>query len=222
MEHRTSDMPEEKARNCWASIGVRGDKSCAALVEYAHCRNCPTYSEIAATLLDRPTIPRSDDDEAIYHGSVPIGRAKDQSALVVRLGSEWMGIAIQALDEVVEMRPIHHLPHQASPVVMGVANIHGELVLCLSLDRLLGIDADAGVGKTRRLLVLRSPSGRLAVPVDEVQHTHSYEAADIIDPPAIIGRFGKSFTTGLLRWRDRTIARIDEQRVIEALERCLG
>ena len=218
------EMHKVPDRNCWSSIGVRGDKSCEALAEHAHCRNCPTYSQIAATLLDRAVSHEAGGDWAEHYGAIPeIEKSKDQSAVIFRVGPEWLGIATQALDEVIELRAVHRLPHRHSPVVLGVANVRGELVVCVSLDRLLGIVADhPEESKTRRLLVLRSASGRLAVPVDEVQHTHAYRSDEIIAPPPTIARSISSYTIGLLPWRGRTVARINETRVIEAFEGCLG
>lgn len=218
------EMHQLPHRNCWSSIGVRGDKSCQALAEHAHCRNCPTYSQIAATLLDRAVLHEPGDDWAEHYGAIAgIEKSKDQSAVIFRIGSEWLGIATQALDEVIELRAVHRLPHRHSPVVLGVANVRGELVVCVALDRLLGIVADPPeASKTRRLLVLRSASGRLAVPVDEVQHTHSYRSDDIIAPPTTIARSTSSYTTTLLPWRGRTVARLNETRVIEAFESSLG
>ena len=39
--------------DCWNTIGVAGDQSCARLKEIIHCRNCPNYSAAGVQLLDR-------------------------------------------------------------------------------------------------------------------------------------------------------------------------
>ena len=43
------------------------------------------------------------------------------------------------------MQAIHSLPHQRSRALLGVANVRGALVACLSLVELLGLDSDAQV-----------------------------------------------------------------------------
>lgn len=217
-------LPGAPTRHCWSTIGVRGDKSCEALVRHAHCRNCPTYSELAATLLLRESVREPGNDWTEHYGETQAASLRnDRSALIFRIGSEWFGIATQSLDEVVECRAIHRIPHTRSPVVLGVVNVRGELVVCVSLDRLLGIAADASAeGKLRRLLVLQTKEGRLAVPVDEVQHTHAYRSSEIFAPPTTITQSTSSYAIGLLTWRDKTVACLDEGRLIEALEGSLG
>ena len=37
--------------DCWDKIGVSGDRSCADLEAYIHCRNCPVYAKAALQLL---------------------------------------------------------------------------------------------------------------------------------------------------------------------------
>ncbi len=217
-------LPSPPTRHCWSTVGVRGDKSCEALIRHAHCRNCPTYSELAATLLLRESVREPGNDWTEHYGETQeVSLRNDRSALIFRIGSEWFGIATQSLDEVVECRAIHRIPHTRSPVVLGVVNVRGELVVCVSLDRLLGIAADrSDGGKMRRLLVLQTGAGRLAVPVDEVQHTHAYQSSEIFAPPATIAQSTSSYATGLLSWRDRIVACLDDTRLIEALEGSLG
>ncbi|MGE4321857.1 MAG: chemotaxis protein CheW [Sphingobium sp.] len=220
----SSHVHAPQARNCWSSIGVRGDKSCAALARYAHCRNCPTYSDIAAGLLTREAVVDSGEEwNERYAAPQHAAHRNDRSALVFRIGSEWFAIAIAMLDEVIDLRAIHRLPHRNNPVVLGVANVRGELVVCVSLDRLLGLPADAALGaRTRRLLVLRSDSGRFAVPVDEVQHTHAYQQGEMIAPPATSTRSATSYTIGLISWRDRMISCLDEGKILDSFESCLA
>ncbi|MBU5224438.1 chemotaxis protein CheW, partial [Vibrio cholerae] len=57
------------------------------------------------------------------------------------LGEEWLGIATRCLVEVAPLQPIHSLPHQRSRALLGVANVRGALVACLSLVELLGLDS---------------------------------------------------------------------------------
>lgn len=223
MNQLTPDLRELSVASCWATIGLRGDKSCPQLTVYAHCRNCPAYADIAATLLDRPTIDEIWDYQSDSQADDPaIGKTNDRSALIFRLGNEWLGLEMRVLDEVIELRHVHRLPHRSNPVLLGLVNVRGELVVCVSLDQLLGIEAEnPEEGRSQRLLILRSASGLLAVPVDEVQHTHSFQTTDLIAPPATISRSAGSYTTDLLHWRGRNVAIIDDSRMIEAFERCL-
>lgn len=214
--------PDAEHANCWRSIGIRGDKSCEALARYAHCRNCPRYSEIAVSLLERDATGDSSEgwDER-YAARQQHTNVNDQSVLVVRLGTEWFAIDTAALDEVLEVRAVHSLPHRANPAVLGVTNVRGELVVCVSLQRLLGIPA-APADSGNRLLVLRSGGGRMAVPVDEVQRNVAYRAEDLVASPETSARSPHSYTVGLLTYQSRMVSCLDVAKVIGALEGVLA
>jgi chemotaxis-related protein WspD len=217
-------LREAIADNCWSVIGLKGDRSCHFLDEHAHCRNCPAYSEIAATLLDRAALDEPLGDQASYRPEGPAaGSSKDKSVVIFRLGPEWLAIPLEALDEVVELRAIHSVPHRPNPILLGIANNRGELVVCVSLSQLMRLHADApATNGKQRLLILRSGSGRLAVPVDEVQQTFTYDDVDLVPLPATIAQATNRYTTDLLHWHDRVVGRIDVPRMIEAFERCLA
>ena len=210
---------------CWNSIGVRGDKSCPLLAEHVHCRNCPSYAAAAASLLDRESAgPSSGADAEHFAEARDTERPKDRSAIMFRIGSEWLALTTLVLDEVIEMRALHTLPHRRSPIVLGLVNVRGELVVCVSLGRLLGIaeDGSPATGKPRRLLILRDSFGRFAVPVDEVQHTHRYHDGEMLPPPATIARSGTTFTHGLLPWHGGICSSLDEKRLLDGLGRSLA
>ena len=125
--------------DCWNRIGIHGDKSCPLLAEHIHCRNCSVYSAAATRLLDRYALQQDD-----HHAQATAEADSDvvtRSLLMFRLGEEWLGIATRCLVEVAPLQPIHSLPHQRSRALLGVANVRGALVACLSLVELLGLDS---------------------------------------------------------------------------------
>ncbi|MET0427592.1 MAG: chemotaxis protein CheW [Microvirga sp.] len=223
--HSPSPQQAGTVDACWNRIGVRGDKSCAALEVHAHCRNCPTYSVTATTLLDREILADSVRAWSEHYAKVQQAeRPKDLSAVLFRVGTEWFALDTRIFDEVVEPRAVHRLPHRRSPVVLGITNIRGELVVCVSIARLLDIaesPPEAG-GRSVRLLVLRTPSGRIAIPVDEVQHTHRYHEGERLPPPATSARSATSFTSGLLAWQGRMVSSLDDIRLLDAFDRSLA
>jgi chemotaxis signal transduction protein len=206
--------------DCWNRIGVRGDKSCPELQLHSHCRNCPAYSATATALLDRD-LASSPAAAATHHfaDATPGGESKTESAVIFRVGTEWFALPTLLLDEIVSLRAIHSLPHRRNPALLGVANVRGELVICISIARLLiGESAPMSQG---RLVVVRSANGRLAFPVDEVQHAHRYSPDELKPVPATIARSGSAFTKGLLSWRERIVGCLDERPVLDALSRGL-
>ena len=127
-------MPEA-IDDCWNRIGIHGDKSCPLLAEHIHCRNCSVYSAAATRLLDR----YRGAGAACVDGTASLAVSrKPVRLLMFRLGEEWLGLATRCLVEVSPMQAIHSLPHQRSRALLGVANVRGALVACLSLVELLG------------------------------------------------------------------------------------
>jgi chemotaxis-related protein WspD len=205
--------------NCWNRIGVRGDASCSKLAQYAHCRNCPTYSAAASRFLDRD-LPPGHIEDWTRHFAAPaaVEAAGTRSAFVFRVGSDWLALPAGAIDEVAEPRAVHTVPHRTG-IVLGIVNVRGELLVCVSLARLLGIGQDAE-GAGRRLLVLRSNGRRVVCPVDEAHGGCRHTASDLTPPPATVA--GAVYTRAMLAWGDRTAGYLDDGLIAEALDRGLA
>lgn len=200
--------------NCWKRIGIHGDKSCPELAQHVHCRDCPTFSLAAAALLDRE-LPG--ELASVPAAAVSDDEAETESATIFRIGAEWFALPTRVIDEIVGARAIHSLPHKRNPALLGLVNVRGELVICVSIAPLLiGARGDAAEG---RQIIVRHPAGRIACPVDEVQHTHHYAPDHLEAVPVTVGRSVSSLTRGLLAWQGRRVARLDEQALFDALGR---
>ncbi len=219
-----TNLRDSKIHDCWNSIGVRGDKSCPELVRHAHCRNCPAYSATAASLLDRDIGGRVDNDwKQDFAAEAPVEQRKTRSAMLARLGSEWFALPILALDQVIERRTFHSLPHGRSAALLGLVNVRGQLLICISLARLLGIADDAaGASDRQRMVVMRCPNGRVVFPVDEVQHNIRFHEGELLPSPATTRRSLSAYTAGLLKSEQGLAALLDGDRLAEAVEQALA
>lgn len=216
--------------DCWNKVGTQGDGSCPELATQVHCRNCPVYAGAAAALLDRD-VPPGYVDESTRHFSVPrrIGQADTASIVVFRLGTEWLGLPASVFSEFVDMRPIHSLPHRRGGVVLGLANVRGELLVCVSLAHVLGIERTARSPQTRRgavaagrLVVIRERETRFAFPVDEVHGIHKYSRDQATEVPATVAKGTATYTTAMLRWNDVAVGCLDEELLLYKLNRSLA
>jgi len=148
--------------DCWNVIGVRGDGSCAELTQYVHCRNCPVYSAGAAMVLDASAPVDYLADRTVHFAAAPrVREGETRSVVIFRVASEWLALPTSVVVEVANLLPIHSLPHRPDGVVLGLASVRGELLVCVSLSRIIGAAAapasftsDAR-GTYRRLLVIR-------------------------------------------------------------------
>lgn len=161
--------------------------------------------------------------EAADRYAAPIEKkhAADRSALAFRIGAEWLALPTSRVDEVVEPRAHHSLPQRRSGALLGVVNVRGELLACVSLAVLLDIAAGAPAARGARLLVLRQGRRRLACPVDEVDRIVRYGTQDLGLVPATLGASG-SFTRALLQQPERTVGLLDDESLLRAVERSLA
>ncbi|SDQ18652.1 chemotaxis-related protein WspD [Paraburkholderia fungorum] len=217
--------------DCWNRIGVRGDSSCERLDEYVRCLNCPVFETAAAKLLERP-IPLVDLSQHDSRSPEPRAPHNAQGAsdsfLVFRIGDEWLALPTSIFKRIVQTRPIHTLPHRQHRAVLGVVNVQGELLVCLSLARLLGFEPDAAApeGRARhdlpRLLVVSRDEEHAVFPVDQVDGVHRLTSATFCAPPATLSQAAAAHTRAVAPWRGMSVGLLDADALFDTLNRSLG
>jgi len=210
------------ADGCWQRIGIEGDQSCPELPQHIHCHNCPVYSAAAVQFLDRPIAPEYRREWTEHFAREKrIATPAKISAVIFRIGPEWLALPTQAFQEVAERRALHSLPHRRHGVVIGIVNVRGELLLCAALDRLLGLQTAPHAKRTRlifhRLLVADWSGQRFTFPVDEVQGVHRFHQFDLREAPATVARSGLNCTAGVFPWRHFTVGLLDPDNLFTAL-----
>jgi chemotaxis-related protein WspD len=211
--------------DCWNRIGVRGDRSCPKLPEHIHCRNCPVHAAAAISLLDRYALG-SDGAELAPVEAAEADIEEGRPHLIFRLGEEWLGLPTRALAEVAPACVVHSLPHQRSPALLGVANVRGTLVACISLGELLGLDSRAAARDDARIvprmLILAAVGGPIISPVDEVDGIHGLDVKAIVEASSQNHAANDRFTHGVLQWRQRSIRLLDQDALLDAATRSLA
>ena len=208
---------------CWSRIGIRGDASCPELQQHFRCLNCPTFAAAASAMLDRaiPAGALANAGDQSEQASPPVRGAAPASALIFRVGAEWLAFPTDTITEVVAPRTVHSLPHQANPAVLGLTNIRGALKICVSLARMLtpvqNEEAFAGL----RLLVVTHDGQTLAFPVNEVFGVHRYAADELQPAPTTVAQAGATFTHAVIAWNGKKVGLLDCGLLFYALNRSL-
>ena len=134
--------------------------------------------------------------------------------------------AEEAFQEVTERRAIHSLPHRRNGIVLGLTNVRGELLVCISLEILLGLDAGtppALSDEPRGRLVVAEWQGSLVTfPVNEVHGVHRFHPQDLQEVPATIARADHGLTQSILTWKDRKVGCLDEESLFSTINRSLS
>ena len=213
--------------DCWSRIGVNGDGSCPELKHLVHCRNCPVYASAGAQLLERNLSPDYRREWAAYFSRPKFALTPGAISVVLfRIGSEWLALPTPAFHEVAERRRIHSIPHRRKGTLLGLVNVRGELLVCVSLARVLAVEHDTASGNDRmvygRWLVTSWDSKRLVFPADEVHGVHRFEPDQLRDPPATLTKSGTSYTKGVLTWHGRMVLCLDAELLFPALSESLA
>jgi chemotaxis-related protein WspD len=212
---------------CWSAVGVYGTGTCPKLESYVHCRNCPVYSSASLQLLNRPP-PVEYRREWTSH--VALERQTRPpvklSAVLFRIQREWLALPTQLFQEVAERRPIHSLPHRRRGPVLGLANVRGELLVCVSLGHFLGLEPlpepEELRAKYARLLVVCGHRERLAIPADEVHGPHSFAPQELQPPPATLTQSNLRYTQSVLHWQERAVGLLHPDLLFSTLNRSLS
>jgi chemotaxis-related protein WspD len=212
-----------RLEGCWSNSGVYGDGSCIELQKFVHCRNCPVYSAAGVRLIDRPLPPNYRQEWSQHFAKERrFPETGNASVILFRIQEEWLALPTHSFQEVAEKRPIHSLPHLNEKFVLGLANVRGELVICISIGHLLQLDHMASPQLLRasyhRLLVVQSETTRLAFPVDEVHGPHRFHSHELKSLPSTFPRDNSGYARGVISWQERTAGLLDPRLVFSSLD----
>jgi chemotaxis-related protein WspD len=214
---------------CWKQIGVFGDFSCPKLPGLVHCRNCFEYNKAGRSLLDREVPPEFLDEATKSLAEAKETEVPDTVSLIVfRTNNEWLALRTVCMQETTNARPIHRVPFRTNNIFQGIVNIHGELLLCVSLADLIEMesknedDAQSDAGAVySRMLVISKDGERYVFPVDEVLGVRRISLSDLQGPAATMTKSPSNVVAGIFNLSERKIGLLDEDKLISALKRSL-
>ncbi len=214
--------------DCWNKIGVfhRGQKSCVRLGTLGHCLNCEQYASTGRLLLTRSLSDeyRLELSERFRQLASPATKSS-KSAFIFRAGDEWLGVKSVLIKEVVDMGPIHSIPHKSSRIFRGIVNIRGRLELCVSIGGVLRIEPGAkrlGLPSPERLIVAAKAGQSIVFPVSEVMGPVPYNASALKPLPITVSGSKAVYTKGILDVNNQEVGMLDDAMLFRILARNLG
>jgi len=129
-----------KVHDCWNKIGTRSPQgaNCERLKEVITCINCEVYIQAGRGLLHREVPDDYLEEWADVISSTETSKKSEtQSVIIFKLQNRLFALPSRILDKVIIPAPVHTLPHNNSPYIVGVTNVQGELAVHLDLCRLL-------------------------------------------------------------------------------------
>lgn len=162
------------------------------------------------------------------------------SLIVFRLGAERFAFSVRSLIEVTQPGIIHSVPHRSNDLFLGLVNVRGEILLCASLHRFLGLEASATIEKrirSERMLVVgisdggslqgdfagdgQSTNRKWVFAVDEVHGIYRFALSDIKESPVVVAKASTAYTRGILDWNAEKVSYLDADRLFDTLDRRL-
>ena len=218
---------QQFSKRCWNEIGVKGDFSCQQLKAVIHCHNCPVYCEAGRSLFNRE-IPlkyledwtrvvaeTSNEKETFFSAKNAI------SSMIFRLGGELLSIPVKTIQEIVVPTAVHSLPHRSDRLFLGLTNIRGETLICISLAHLLSLPVDSDEPKEllKRMIVAGNPKDRWVFLVDEVFGVHRFSPDELNEAPVVITKATETYSQLVGNWQGQKVNFLDAELIFYTLNR---
>ncbi len=137
--------------------------------------------------------------------------------LIFRIGKEWLCIAVNCVAEITSVSEIHSVPHRSNEILLGIANVGGDLEIAISMSTLLHLDDAEHPGYNyqqrpySRMIVLNLSGDRYVFEVNEVYGVVHFERHKMEEPPITISHAISTFSKGIFYHKDLKIDLLDEE-----------
>jgi chemotaxis-related protein WspD len=192
----------------------------------------PTH-EISVSPVDL-LLHRTSPPDYVQAWETSLGREKDthersphHAIVIFVLGGEHLALSSLVVGQITMMRRVHRVPHTKSPVIRGVVNINGRLRIFISLGALLEIG-----GKSRSsgpheafidfpMIMIEQNSEVWTFAVDKILGVFHCDLNDLKNVPVTVAKSAANYVKGVLNWRDKQVALLDEELLFFSLRRNL-
>jgi purine-binding chemotaxis protein CheW len=142
--------------------------------------------------------------------------SEEQQLVVFELSGESYGVDIGAVNTIIRMQPITHVP-RAPEFVEGVINLRGTIVPVIDLRTRFGLAALEET-KASRIVVVETEAGVMGMIVDAVTETLSLSSNSIEPPASIVVSADSQYLRGVAKLDDRLIIMLDIEKVLSERE----
>ncbi len=218
-----TEQTSSEITDCWNILGVwsRTSERCPQLEKVIHCQNCDIYKQVGRSRLVQKT-----DDAYLQEWTDNLAQKQAVenhdmcSAITFRLGNDLYGLSTKLLNDVSHPRKAHHIPHRSNQILTGLVNIRGELILCISLNGLLGLRNHQQTNP-ERMIIAQFDDVRIAFPVDRVDGITHYDRHTVQDAPATLSSHDGTYIQGLLDSSEGKIGLLNHHLIQKTLGRML-
>lgn len=147
------------------------------------------------------------------------------SVMVFRLRNAWFALKMNLFHKVADIALPHTVPGKTNNRFRGIVNTGGELVLCFSLEDILGITATSDVVSERinrpRLVVIGKGETRFAFAVESLLGVRSLVAEDLTIRPVTPAEYDQHDSLQVVSIDGQKVGLINEEKLFADLIRSL-
>ncbi len=214
MSEKMAEKLKSQNESCWNRIGVwrSGTERCAELDVHVHCQNCPVFVKSGSELFDAEMPSDYLDEWTSFLAERRVEEEGDRiCVLIFRIGSEHYALRAGIFREIASMRRIYRIPHRTDELMLGMANVRGEIRLCFSLGALFGLGTFAQFDSTSARILLIESNGIWAFPVDQSLGVFMCDDKKDANVPVTVAKASGSFTQKMLVHEGLQIGLLDHE-----------
>jgi len=132
------------------------------------------------------------------------------------LKDQFFGVPVQHVQEVIRYQEMTRVP-LVPPVIRGLINLRGQIVMALDLRRRFGMEARPE-SQLPMNVVIRTEDSAVSFLVDEIGDVLEVEEENSEPPPATLPGRARDLVRGVYKLRDRLMLVLDTERVVESGE----
>lgn len=137
---------------------------------------------------------------------------KNIQIIVFRIGKEWYGVPIAAVQEIVRVPEVTSVP-DAPYFFEGVINLRGKILPVVDLRKRLQLQS-AERTKSSRVLVAENGGRVIGLLVDAVSEVRKLPAEAVEPPPEMIAAVGIEYITGVAKAGERLTIFLDMKKIL--------
>lgn len=143
----------------------------------------------------------------IAHAAAPEPSSGGLPSMITtfRVGGEWFGVDVLRVQEVMVPLPCTPVP-RAPAQVLGLINVRGSILTCISARRRLGFSEDDASTSASMNIIFAGLESPVSLAVDEIGDVISTEGVPAGQLPAGTSAQAREQMLGVLRLNDRLIA----------------
>jgi len=142
--------------------------------------------------------------------------SKTQQFCTFFLRDQFFGVPVQQVQEVIKYQEMTRVP-LVPPVIRGLINLRGQIVMAIDLRRRLGME-DRPESELPMNVVVRTKDGAVSFLVDEIGDVLEAEEQNFERPPETLQGQSRDLLRGVYKLQDRLMLVLDTERAVASGE----